>query len=219
MDLGNSEDLDEFWSNLLADLQSRHLPSYSVISQFGFPVSVKHDELVIGVLKDNLQKLIENKSEQIKTSAKIISGRELFIKVRVAAADSPPPPPKSAGGNAGRQQMPGPGSANRGQSQEKSTSPRPTLHEGDEEPGEPALVTQSSALRTSTPVENARSSGVQPEIKGLSPAVGLSSGSSKPTAADLSRPDQSLEGPSGDNQLMVKEAYKLFEGPGSRRVG
>lgn len=90
-DSGKSEDLDEFWSNLMSDLQSRHLPSFSLISQFGFPLSIRQDELVIGVLKENFQKMIEGKAEQIKTSAKIISGRDLFIKVRVAAQDTPPP--------------------------------------------------------------------------------------------------------------------------------
>ena len=60
MDLGRSEDLDEFWSNLMSDLQSRHLPSYSLISQFGFPLSVRQDG--VGdrrVLKENFQKMIE----------------------------------------------------------------------------------------------------------------------------------------------------------------
>jgi DNA polymerase-3 subunit gamma/tau len=212
---GQSEDLDEFWSNLMSDLQSRHLPSYSLISQFGFPLSIREDELVIGVLKENFQKMIEGKAEQIKTSAKLICGRELFIKVRVAAQDNPPPAKAVNTGNNSRPRNDGPSGANRGQAQERSSSPDRSAvgHADAEEPGEPALATQSSALRATATVEERR-----PSPDKYSPSKPVIE-NSRPSHADLSRSDMLGEGHNGDNQLMVKEAYKLFEGPGSRRVG
>jgi hypothetical protein len=219
MDLGNGEDLDEFWSNLMSDLKSRHLPSHSIISQFGFPLSLRKDELVIGVLKETLQKMIESKTEQIKTSAKIVSGRELFIKVRVAAQDNPPPA-KAVNTGRNRPQNDGPSGANRGQSQEKSSLPSraPSDQGSDEEPGEPADVNHTSALRSTSACEERRPG---PDKNGAQIPSGPSpSGeASRPSSADLSRLESGTEGSPGDNQLMVKEAYKLFEGPGSRRVG
>ncbi|MBS2006131.1 MAG: DNA polymerase III subunit gamma/tau [Cyanobacteria bacterium SZAS TMP-1] len=210
-DTASSTDLDEFWSNLLSELQGRHLPSFSVISQFGFPLSLREDELVIGVMKDNLQKLIENKAEQIKISAKVVSGRDLFIKVRVAAQENAPPP-----------KPPGPAS-NRGQNGGGGHSPAP------ERAQEPAMAAQgvgsgsgaqSSALRATAPEQERRPAQNFTEVKGEAAASPPAAPSgSKPSAADLSRSDQqSFEG-TGDNALMLKEAYKLFEGPGSRRVG
>ncbi len=212
-DSGKSEDLDEFWSNLKSDLQSRHLPSFSLISQFAFPLSIRQDELVIGVLKEHLQKLVEGKAEQIKTSAKIISGRDLFIKVRVSAQDTPPPP-KATNTGSSRPNNDGPSGANRGQTQERSSSPDRSAigNEGDEEPGEPVQAAQASALRANTAGDERRA----PAEKSASPKA--TGDISRPSSADLSRSDY-IDSPPTDNQLMVKEAYKLFEGPGSRRVG
>ena len=81
------EEVDEFWSNLLEELQSKSIPTYSLVSQFGFPLALRGDELVIGVMKEHFQKTLENKADHIKTAAKRLLGKELFIKVKVQTPD------------------------------------------------------------------------------------------------------------------------------------
>ena len=220
MALSNSEDLDEFWSNLLSDLQSRHLPSFSVISQFGFPLSLRDDELVIGTLKDNLQKMLEAKAPQIQKSAKIITGRDLFIKVKVTSQENTPPPVKATTAPATRPPGDGPNGANRGQSQEKASAPRAAAQEegGDEEPGEPVLAAQASQLRSTASSGPSHSNNPSPgqQLSASAPTV---ASSSRPSAAELVHLDSGPGQVPTDNQMMVKEAYRLFEGPGSRRIG
>lgn len=170
--------VDEFWSNLLEELQAKSIPTFSLVSQFGFPMALRDDEFVIGCMKDNHQKMLENKAEHIKVAAKRLLGKELFIKVKVQAggapegAPRPAPQPKReapAPSNGGGQAQPQPASAGIGD---------------DESEPEPALA-DVATLST------------QPE----------------------ERKKREIPLPESGEAIMVKEAYRLFEGPGSRQIG
>ncbi|MBU6455721.1 MAG: DNA polymerase III subunit gamma/tau [Cyanobacteria bacterium REEB67] len=215
---GDGEDVDEFWSNLMTEMQG-HIPSYSLVSQFGFPISLRGDELVIGVMKDNFQKMLEDKADRIKAAAKIILGRDILVRVRVTNQDKAPgggapgPKPVNAGGN-----PPPSAPAHRPPPPPPPTSPAPRPASGDSNlPNAPA--------QQAAPASNLRAAAPPPSAQKNAAAVGNSefapspSSSSKPSSADLSRPGPSIGANPSENQLMVKEAYKLFEGPGSRFVG
>ncbi len=161
-----SNDIEYLWQQILDELQRRHLPTFSLTSTHAFPLSTSGKELNVGVLKDNLQKMLESKMDHIKAAAKAVTGTEMQIKIKVAEQTAPAKKSSSA---AARTSAP---------------MPRPS--------GEAPPVQQSSAAAT------APSPGEQ---------------TSQPPRPSLgANPDEV-----GDS-TMVKEAYKLFEGPGSRRL-
>lgn len=189
-------EIEAFWSNMLDELHNSSIPTYSLVSQFGFPLALRDDELVIGTTRDNFQKTLESKSEHIKQASKKILGRELFIKVKVQTGDVKPtvapPPPRGRDEEPPRDQPPAREPATVPAPRESGTLSRATadseMGPDDDEP-EPAPF--KAEFETQAPKARTR-----PEGK----------------AANVPPPE------SGE-QLMVKEAYKLFEGPGSRSIG
>ena len=87
-------------------------------------------------------------------------------------------------------------------------------------PVSPALAAQTSALETHS--SNDRLSADKPlpdngsQNEG-SPSISISA--FLPADSDPEQSDNTTGQKPADNHLMIKEAYKLFEGPGSRRVG
>lgn len=144
-------------------LQQKHLPTYSLVSQFGFPLALTDNELVIGVPKEAFVKMLENKTEFLKTAARNIDGRDIFIKVKVQADGAPAP----------------------------ARPPQPV---------------------TSTPHPASSAPQGQDEEDDLRRPAKLS-----PAPVARQKPP-AMTGGDSDEALMVKEAYKLFEGPGSRFI-
>jgi hypothetical protein len=197
-----SEDVDAFWSDMMDYLQQKHLPAYSLISQFGFPLSLRDGELVIGVMKENFQKMIENKTDNLKAAAKHICGKDLFIKVKVTGEERPKPvdrqPPLQASGH-----------------------PKPPLSDTGAAAGANAA---SSSFVNPGPLQS-----LPPEFRASEPDSDddfpvRPAPPPEPPRRPASTPDTMAAGtipghnPSAD-ALMIKEAYKLFEGPGSRQIG
>lgn len=151
----SSTDIDILWQNILAELQRRHLPTFSLVSTHAFPVSLTEGTLTIGVLVENFQKMLENKIEYIKTAATACNLKpDLNIRVKLTA---------------------------NGENTRSTVQKAENL---DTDAGFAALH-----LTRSTNKEE-------------------SSGGKKANAAPLDKHDQTA----------VKEAYRLFEGPGSRFI-
>jgi len=164
-------EVDQFWSAMMDYLQQKHLPTYSLVSQFGFPLALTDTELVIGVPKEAFVKMLENKAEFLKTAARNIDGRDIFIKVKVQADGVPPARPPQSG------------------------SPRET-----------------QSPQSQPPVASSSMAQSQDEEDDLRRPAKLS-----PAPAARQKPP-AMTGGDSDEALMVKEAYKLFEGPGSRFI-
>lgn len=173
--------VDEFWSNLLEELQAKSIPTFSLVSQFGFPMALRDDEFVIGCMKDNHQKMLENKAEHIKVAAKRLLGKELFIKVKVQAGGAAEGAPRPAPQTNKRENAIPSNSGGGGQAQPQPASAG--IGDDESEP-EPALA-DVATLST------------QPE----------------------ERKKREIPLPESGEAIMVKEAYRLFEGPGSRQIG
>ncbi|HNB16115.1 MAG TPA: DNA polymerase III subunit gamma/tau, partial [Candidatus Obscuribacter sp.] len=155
------EEVDEFWSNLLEELQSKSIPTYSLVSQFGFPLALRGDELVIGVMKEHFQKTLENKADHIKTAAKRLLGKELFIKVKVQTPDPGRAPqshsaqshgqPAERAGQSQRDAVP---SQNPPQEDDSEPEPAPSSRYqssgSDERPPEPAKPVREEVALLST---------------------------------------------------------------------
>jgi DNA polymerase-3 subunit gamma/tau len=254
-----SEAIDEFWSNLMDYLQQKSIPTFSIFNQHGFALSLKEDEFVIGVRKEHFVSMLERKIDQIKIAIKTLTGKEMFVKVKVMGEEVGLRAPQPAGAASGRESEtagrsgassraadepsdPAPFrpytaeakppvdnqiSQHREETLRPHSSPEP-LPESKPEPkpeskpdsrpepkpeskGEPKSSTKSS----SKPEAKGEKKPWVPRDKGKEGAW-QSGGPAKPTP-DFAGSGANARG--SDEVLMVKEAYKLFEGPGSRFIG
>jgi len=219
-------DLDEFWSNVKDALQKRHIPTYSVVSTHAFPISFdpESDVFVLGVAP-NLQKTVEGKLDHVKAASAAVLDRPINVRLKVVT-DQPPggqPPP-------GGSRKPGSG---------PSPTPRSTTGLTD---SQPAQATQTSQPRQKEPASQPQATSEadpdEDERRQTSDSLNTSnqSKSSTPIAAEIGRPPlatspgtevATLERPA-PNQVrtenraiesgLIQEAYKLFQGPGSRLI-
>jgi len=177
--------LEEYWQNMLDALQSRHLPTFSLLAANGFPVSLEGDTFTVGVKNENFQKMLENKSknDHIKGAFMSTLGRDLFVKVKVI---NQPPQAKAAAPAA----RPAP---------RQSDVPPP-----DDEEAERYGLTDSAPSEQSPPAALETAESAQ----------------GRPAAAPAPKPVAS-RAPQGapPGASAINEAYKIFEGPGSRLIG
>lgn len=159
-----SDDIEYLWQQILDELQRRHLPTFSLTSTHAFPLSTSGKELNIGVLKDNLQKMLESKMDHIRNAAKAVTGTEMIVKIKVAEQTAP------------------------------------------------AKKSSSAAARTSAPMQRPAEGAAAPAPA----APGQPHAGESPAQAP--RPGLSVNPDDVSDTTMLKEAYKLFEGPGSRRL-
>ncbi len=167
------ENVDEVWERLMEELERVSLPAYSLVSTYGFPLSIEQDDLTVGVMKDQFQKMVENKSDKIKKAAEIATGRSLHIRVKVVAQ----PPARQA----------------------QSRTGVPETQESTDEP-EPAISRASTFAKSDGPSQRS-------DVSAKSAVTEASAPPSRQAAAQDSEPGA------------VKDAYKIFEGPGSRQIG
>lgn len=258
-----SEAIDEFWSNLMEYLQAKSIPTFSIYNQHGFALSLKEDEFVIGVRKEHFAGMLERKIDFIKNAVKTLTGKDMFIKVKVIGDEvgGRPEPARAASGR------------------ESESAGRSPAGRAPDEPGEPGRPPVQSAanFRTDSYSSSAsagssaptavgydqvearapeRPANPEPKPQATPESRPQTKPESKPEAKSESKPkpaksgdkekkpwvprDKAKEGAwtsggpakpapdfagSGENArgsdevLMVKEAYKLFEGPGSRFIG
>jgi DNA polymerase III gamma/tau subunit len=187
---GSRIELEEIWSNLLDELQRRHLPTFSLVSSQGFPVSIEKDDLTIGVKAEHLQKMLENKSDHIKAAFTSAMGRPMTVRVRVVGQAAPARTP----------------SRDRG----KKTPPDDAAEDGPAPHSAPSSERTSSS-RSATAVADP----VRTEVERAAPPAMMPAPQPKLT------PSAPAPSPGGNRQIdasLVDQAYKLFEGPGSRRI-
>ncbi len=156
----DKNNIDIAWQNILAELQRRHLPTFSLVSTHAFPIEITDTVLTIGVFVENFQKMIENKVEYIKGAAFACDfDKDLKVMIKVQADGQ---------------------IASAGQKKNQIND---------------------SGLGTGAAFEMA---SVPLNMSDQGPALAK--------AADLRTNDEKQE------QAAAKEAYRLFEGPGSRYI-
>jgi DNA polymerase III gamma/tau subunit len=222
-------ELDELWSDITDALQGRHLPTYSILTTCAFPVSFDREkaDLVIGVRKDHFLKMIENKSEHIKGAFASITGKSITVRVKVIGEDGPgsgPAPkqkgsgsgPSSSGGGGGGEPRPRP---DRPQGSEGSDdgdrghAPRQTVE---------ALIGEGSKSRTAPqasagPGHRSESQRPQPSSN-----AAITATMNRPEPVEDRKPDHNAArrapnvAAGAAESGLVSDAYRIFEGPGSR---
>lgn len=190
-------EIDEVWSAILDQLQERHKPTYSLLQSMCAPLTLTRDELVIGV-KEMLLKTLETKIDYIRAAAQA-TGRDLQVKIKpmtVAPETKPRPRAPSAGTSPGK--------------------PEPQAYAAER----PASA-QSSAPNNAPSGASSNSHSSQ-QSGGPAGAPQRQGGSGNPAQKPRehtplsSAPPKSSSSEPVEKNTLVKEAYRLFEGPGSR---
>lgn len=175
-----NDDIEGFWQEVLDELKRRHLPTFSLTSTHAFPIGSDGKEITIGVMKESFQKMLETKSEHIKTACEAVSGLSLNIRIKVAEGKAQTPAKKPVQAVAARSRFDG----------QESTQAESVHAESESESTAPRQESKIKQNKSENPSQEAPRTPVE-QNEG-------SKGESDPT--------------------MVKEAYRLFEGPGSRRI-
>jgi DNA polymerase III subunit gamma/tau len=195
-------ELDGIWSDILDTLQGRHLPTYSILITHAFPVAFEKDDLTIGVRKDHFVKTIEGKAEHIKNAyAAVNNGKQISVRVKVVADEgfSKAKPAAASRGGGGAAAA----------STARESRPRPSASTDGED--------SERGSRTPYPSPNGPrddgSNGSRPAQREGAPAASanqerMAQPAQRRVAANV--PDDQ-GGPS-----LINDAYKIFEGPGSR---
>jgi len=190
--------LEELWSDLLDALHKRSIPAYSLVSMHAFPVRFEAKVLTLGVQKEFFQKSIENKTTNIMTAYKDLTNDEIRVIVKVIdgggqVKEAPKKQRASDGAAPMQQQKPAPDVAHRAQA-EPPTARIP------QEPTHVPNRTPASTATASRPAPAERDEeGERRTQPARTDAMSIISGSI--------------------DQSKIQEAYKIFEGPGSRLIG
>jgi DNA polymerase-3 subunit gamma/tau len=206
-DQEDQADLDLFWSQLLDQLQKVNIPAYSVLSEHAFPLGLTEKECTIGVLSEHFQTTVERRLEKIKTACEAVVGRAMSMKVKIASgpavkpARNQPVPQSQA-----RPRSLAPAMQGSSQGEDESSSSGGS-NSGDEDP--------LPAQRALPPEARFNGSG------GLPPAVDTAAvrGEVGPKVVSGKAVSSHLnDHTAGFDARTVRDAYKIFEGPGSRLI-
>lgn len=218
-------DLDQFWSQLLDQLQKVNIPAYSVLSEHAFPVGLTSKDCTIGVLTEHFQNTVERRIEKIKVACEAVLGRSVVMKVKIVTE---PNLRGARGRDEGPRTRPEP---------EHQAVPMPVRTAGKEyqSAGADNVAAGAEPATADEEPEPAR-----PRLQGAE-ALPVSTQRTAPVAAG-SRPDRAADsldsaeegGPrvvsgkaassalsdkgDGFDARTVRDAYKIFEGPGSRLI-
>ena len=211
----SEEDLEYIWSALLTELQKRNIPTFSVASTHGFPLSITQQVLEIGTTKEVFQKSLEQRTQHLQASAQTVCGRPIGVKVRLCNPEIAPGTPKAS-----------PRQSSSARSGSASSTPQA---DDSDEIGEQAGQQSSVSVMESPAVSPNRHSmpptddlpdlhldtNVRTERADISDGIIARASSTQDAADDIQNGDAD---PVQHDSTTIKEAYKLFEGPGSRLV-
>ncbi|HEY9789217.1 MAG TPA: DNA polymerase III subunit gamma/tau [Candidatus Obscuribacterales bacterium] len=194
----SADEVDRVWSRALDELQRRHIPTFSLASVHAVPLSLTERELTLGT-KETFVKTLEIKIDHLKAATSAVVGKQINVRIRAITMDVP-----------AAQRQPKP--AQREQQPVPSAAPAPARPaqqaDADDEECEPAGNShQSEPAGNSHQSEPHNQSDLPPQ----QPET-VAAGAQRPAA-------QSVPTERGNDATVIKEAYKLFEGPGSRQIG
>ncbi len=215
--------LERLWSDLLDALHKRSIPAYSLVSMHAFPVRYEAKTLTLGVNREFFQKSIENKTNNIVVAYKDLTNEEIRVVVKVMSeAPSPsggaPAKKSSSGGNAGGEPPPQPQAQQR--APEVSHRVQNDAATGRLDSSESYEASRASQATATMPQPAATQSAP------YRPDPVVRDENSQPAERNRPLPHTPPPEPgettasSGDeiDPGKLKEAYKIFEGPGSRLI-
>ena len=196
---GGYFDLDEFWSDVKDALQKRHIPTFSVVSVHAFPISFEpeNDTFVLGV-RPELQKTLENKLEHVKAACAAVLNRTINVRVKVMTETGQPATASKRG----------PAAATGTQ---RKVNPSPSQPA----PSRPKEPSQNSAPASAEDSSEDERRNSLPSLKNNAQPTP----DTRPQPAQANKRDPQRKEDEEFDPFMINEAYKLFQGPGSRLIG
>jgi DNA polymerase-3 subunit gamma/tau len=240
-----ADELDHVWSQTLEELQRRHIPTFSLASTHAFPVMLTAKELTLGVTNETLQRSLEPKSIHLNAACQAVLGRDVHVRIKVLTRDSQGARSSDSAGKQTATRATAKGSSS---GASVKTAPADDDSDYEPAPPGLGLSVSIAppAPPTALPPQNmqsaapARESSISQQEFGQSSqttrsAVGLAEKSSTPTQSEAGAPSRSAQvelkaEAAAVNRVkaaaqskplnagMIKEAYRLFEGPGSRLI-
>lgn len=196
----DSLDLDYTWDQILEYLESHHKPTHSLLSLHACCLALTSKDITVGLFSDNLQKLVENKVSHIKAAAEAILTRPVAVKIKVVSKESAKPAKtQTASRQVTSLQASAPPSAG-----QLGSSPQ-------------ALVPNSNGGNGSGPSYGANIVSKTTNEISARPRYDQPSGTTG--GANQAPAYSGIKGPNATTDSgTIKEAYKLFDGPGSRFI-
>lgn len=219
-------ELDELWSDLRQELQQISVPTFSVVDQHAFLVSLTDDDLVVGVMKETFQKMIENKAEHIKNAYTRVVGRTPTVKVKVMS-EAQTPAQRSQPRERSKRDEPSPSDSDEYEPAGNTTStltierPRPPMNTSDLGGAYHAPAPERDSLRKideivePAPRAVPRPASTEPSARVEAAPQPAARPKPEPTRSEQRAPNPVTE---SSGSSLIREAYKLFEGPGSRLI-
>lgn len=204
--------LERLWSDLLDALHKRSIPAYSLVSMHAFPLRFEAKTLTLGVNREFFQKSIENKTNNIVTAYKDLSNEEIRVIVKVIA-DAPSPKgdssakKSSSSGDSGMATSP---AMPQPRAVEAPFRHEPAAVSGETEPSRVPPATATMPRPDAPPRPAPRES--EPAVERHRPMPHTPPSETHGDVTTTSIIADSID--SGK----LKEAYKIFEGPGSRLI-
>lgn len=217
-DMSHSE-LEELWSDLLDALHKRSIPAYSLVSMHAFPVRFEAQTLTIGVQKEFFQKSIENKTNNIILAYKDLRNDEIRVLVKVMADSGPAkhtpkesPAPNTVDQAPARPPEPGMTPAEALSARfAHELSERPESGRAPQNPPSNSQFHEEDDDGSDSDDEDDRATAhEQAQI-----TVSNNQSNEQPTREALATPLI----PDSLDSSKIQEAYRIFEGPGSRMIG
>ncbi|HMP50221.1 MAG TPA: DNA polymerase III subunit gamma/tau [Candidatus Melainabacteria bacterium] len=206
-----SNELEALWSDLLDAIHKISIPAYSLVHMHANPLSLENGQLTLGVNKEFFQKSIEGKSDQIEKAYRAVTGQEVTVKVKVVQEEElvrkkPEGRPASPAMNDQRKPEP--------KEREKADSVHEHQHQPVTEPSQrPPRLSPEHQEPVRSRIENEDKTSSESESES---ETGNGNGNGKASSED--KPSSPREEPE-EQSTLLKEAYRLFEGPGSRQIG
>jgi|GEM_PF-213797 len=211
--------LEQLWSDLLDALHKRSIPAYSLVSMHAFPVRFESNSLTIGVNREFFQKSIENKTNNLIQAYKDMRNEEIRVVVKVMA-DAPSPQgdhsakKSSSSGDSGMATSPPMAQPHVPEVAQRMPQDSGVGRINDDQRGhemsEPTRVPPTATM-------------ARPEPPAPPPAPAPSGERNRPMphTPPSEAPGQVTTTLMADyvESSKLKEAYKIFEGPGSRLIG
>lgn len=210
-------ELDELWSDLLRELHNISVPTFSLAEQQAFLVSLDADDLVVGVMKETFQKMIENKTEHIKSAYTRVVGRTPNVKVKVMAEAQTAAQRSQPRERSKREEQPSRGT---GDSDEYEPAGRSTGTLTVERPRQEAYASPASESDSYKRVDEIIEPHTRPSAPEQRPEQRPQQRAEASRPAEATRPNPRIPSPATESggSSLIREAYKLFEGPGSRLI-
>lgn len=197
------EDLDYVWSEALEELQRRHLPAFSLVSTQAFPLSITEDEICLGATTESWQKILESKASHFQGAVQSVLGRQLRVRIKVVAREI------SQGKSRPRDRAATSSAARSG-----------SLANADDADDADSQASMEPARAGSPAGAGQDLNGHTPVTAAENPAGENGARREKRAMPAVSSPSRAMVAAShGNESTIVREAYKLFEGPGSRLIG